>query len=223
MFQNDMDWFPLYISLKTSLCAAAIAFGLGVTAARLVFGMRGKAKAVIDGLLMLPLVLPPTVVGFCLLIFLGRNSFFGILLQKIGIRVIFSWEATVIAATVVAFPLVYRTVRSSLEQIEPSVLEAARILGVSEWTIFFRIMLPYARSGCIAGTILGFTRALGEFGATLMIAGNIPHRTQTIPIAIWSSVEGNEMNAALIWTLLIIVLSFFVVIPLNFYGEQRRT
>jgi molybdate transport system permease protein len=216
-----MDWSPLFISLKTSLCATVIAFLFGIVAARLVIGLRKQVKAVIDVILTLPLVLPPTVVGFCLLLIFGWNSPVGQLLRKIGIRIVFSWEATVLAAAVVAFPLIYRTVRASFEQLEPSVLDAARTLGLSEWTIFGRVMLPAALPGCAAGAVLGFARALGEFGATLMIAGNIPKRTQTIPVAIWSAAEGNDMHTALIWVLLIIVLSFFMILPLNLLGEKR--
>jgi len=218
----NMDWSPLFISLKTSICATAIAFCFGVAVARLVFGLRGKIMAVVDCILTLPLVLPPTVVGFFLLLIFGWNSPVGQLLRKIGIRIVFSWEATVIAATVVAFPLIYRTVRASFEQIEPSILDAARTLGLSEWTIFRRVMLPMAWPGCAAGAILGFARALGEFGATLMIAGNIPGRTQTIPIAIWGAAEGNDMHTAMIWVLLIVVVSFLAILPLNLYAEKQQ-
>ncbi|MDR2117610.1 MAG: molybdate ABC transporter permease subunit [Planctomycetaceae bacterium] len=216
-----MDYSPLFISLKTSICATIVAFLFGIIAARLAIGLPKRVKAVLDVILTLPLVLPPTVIGFILLLIFGWNSPVGQLLRKIGIRIVFSWEATVIAATVVAFPLIYRTIRASLEQIEPSVLDAARTLGLSEWTIFWHIMLPMTLPGCIAGAILGFARALGEFGATLMIAGNIPKRTQTIPVAIWSAAEGNDMQTALIWVLLIIVISFFIILPLNLFGEKR--
>ncbi|MDR3182881.1 MAG: molybdate ABC transporter permease subunit [Planctomycetaceae bacterium] len=215
------DWSPLFISLKTSLCATVIAFFLGIVAARLVAGMNGKSKAAVDCILTLPLVLPPTVVGFFLLLIFGWNSPVGQLLRKVGIRIIFSWEAAVIAAAVVAFPLIYRTIRASLEQIEPSILDAARTLGLSEWTIFWRVMLPICLPGCAAGAVLGFARALGEFGATLMIAGNIPGKTQTIPVAIWSAAGGNEMNIALIWVLIIVSISFFVLFPLNIFGKSR--
>ena len=132
-----MDWSPLFISLKTSICATIIAFLFGMVAARLAIGLHKRVKAVLDVLLTLPLVLPPTVIGFGLLLIFGWNSPAGQLLRKIGIRIVFSWEATVIAATVVAFPLIYRTIRASFEQIEPSILDAAKTLGLSEWTIFW--------------------------------------------------------------------------------------
>jgi len=218
---NALDWSPLVISLKTSVCATIVAFVFGVPVARLVYGMTGRLRAVCDALFTLPLVLPPTVVGFILLIVFGWQSPVGIALRSIGYRLIFTWEATVVAASVVAFPLIYRTVRAAFEQIDPTVMDAARTLGLSEQTIFFRIMLPCAFPGCIAGMVLGFARALGEFGATLMIAGNIPGRTQTIPVAIWSAVEGNEMVEAGIWVAIIVVLSLLVIMPLNIFGARR--
>ncbi|MDR1483918.1 MAG: molybdate ABC transporter permease subunit [Planctomycetaceae bacterium] len=216
-----MDWSPFFISLKTSFFATFIAFFLGIFFARFVSGLGLRLRGVIDVILTLPLVLPPTVVGFCLLLLFGWSSPVGIFLRWFGIRVVFSWEATVIAATVVAFPLIYRTVRASFEQVDTSVIDAARTLGLSEFTIFWRILLPVSIPGCVAGVVLGFARALGEFGATLMIAGNIPQRTQTIPVAIWSAVEGNEMRVAMIWVLLIVIISFFIILPLNLFGGKR--
>jgi molybdate transport system permease protein len=216
-----MDWSPFFISIKTSFCAVFIAFFLGIFSAWFVSGLGLRFRGVLDVILTLPLVLPPTVVGFCLLLIFGWNSPVGYFLRCFGIRIIFSWEATVIAATVVAFPLVYRTVRASFEQVDSSVIDAARTLGLSEFTIFWRILLPMSLSGCVAGVVLGFARALGEFGATLMIAGNIPQRTQTIPVAIWSAVEGNEMWLGMFWVFLIVLISFFIILPLNLLGGKR--
>lgn len=210
-----MDWSPLVISLKTSLMATALAFVLGIVAARLLQGFHGRVKAVLDVLLVMPMVLPPTVVGFFLLLVFGRKSPVGAFLFDLGIRVVFSWEATVIAATVVAFPLVYRTFRGSLEQIDPTIVHAARTLGLPEWLIFLRIQLPMAWPGAIAGTVLGFARALGEFGATLMLAGNIPGRTQTIPVAIFFAADGNDMDKAKLWVAIIVAISFAVVFAVN--------
>ena len=217
----SIDWSPLLVSFKTSIVATIIAFFFGVIAARLVLRLRGRTQAILDGIFTLPMVLPPTVLGFFLLVIFGRNSPIGRLLMEIGIRIIFSWEATVIAAAVVAFPLIYKTVRASFEQIDPTVLQAARTLGLPETLIFFRIMIPMAWSGATAGSILGFARALGEFGATLMIAGNIPGRTQTIPIAIFFSAEGGHMNLALMWVLIIVAISFSVIIAMNFLGRRK--
>jgi molybdate transport system permease protein len=217
-----MDWTPLYVSLKTSAVATAIAFIFGILAARAVFGMKGPVQTLFDGIFTLPMVLPPTVLGFFLLVIFGRNSPVGQLLLKFGVRIIFSWEATVIAAAVVAFPLIYRTVLSSFEQIDTAIVASARTLGLSERTIFFRIMLPMAAPGTAGGTILGFARALGEFGATLMIAGNIPGRTQTIPVAIFFAAEGGDMNRALAWVLVIVTISFGVIVLMNGSGRKKR-
>lgn len=176
-------------------------------------------RALADGLLTLPMVLPPTVLGFFLLLIFGRNSPIGQVLRSIGLRVVFSWGATVISAAVVSLPLLYRTVRSSFEQIDPLVIAAGRTLGLSEWTIFWRIMLPMSWPGIAAGSILGFARALGEFGATLMLAGNIPGRTQTIPVAIFFAAESGRMDAALVWVLIITGISFMVILPVNARGR----
>lgn len=216
----EFDLSPLWISLKTTFTATIITFLLGIAAARWMVGYHGKGKALIDGLFTLPLVLPPTVVGFFLLLLLGKNGIFGQL--QLGISVIFSWAATVIAATVVAFPLMYKTALGAFTQIDPNLLCAARTLGASEWTIFWKITLPLALPGIMAGTILAFARALGEFGATLMLAGNIPGKTQTIPIAIFFAVEGGEINQALGWVLVIVAISLAATISLNYWSNQPK-
>jgi molybdate ABC transporter permease protein len=216
-----VDSSPLIISLATT-CAATIAtFFLGLMAARLMYDVRGGLRAWIDGALTLPLVLPPTVVGFFLLLIFGRRGFIGHALEQIGITIVFSWPATVIAATVVAFPLMYRTALGAFEQVNPTLLQAARTLGATEWVVFRRILLPLAAPGVIAGTVLAFARALGEFGATLMLAGNIPGRTQTMPIAIFSAAEGGDMRAALRWVILIVVLSLAIIRLLNYEQTKR--
>ena len=200
-----IDPSPLWISLATTCAATTATFFLGMLAARLMYGARGGLRAWIDGLLTLPLVLPPTVVGFFLLVLLGRRSLIGHALEQIGIVIVFSWPATVIAATVVAFPLMYRTTLGAFEQVNPVLLDAARTLGASEGRIFRRVLLPMAAPGVLAGTVLAFARALGEFGATLMLAGDIPGRTQTMPIAIFSAAEGGDMRVAFLWVALIVV------------------
>ena len=210
-----IDLSPLFISLATT-CAATIAtFFLGLLAARWMFGLRGGLRAWIDGILTLPLVLPPTVVGFFLLVIFGRHSFIGQALQQIGITIVFSWPATVIAATAVAFPLMYRTTLGAFEQVNPTLLDAARTLGASEARVFRRVLLPLAAPGVLAGTVLAFARSLGEFGATLMLAGNIPGRTQTMPLAIFSAVEDGHMLVALVWVSLIVALSVGIIRLLN--------
>jgi len=215
-----IDPSPLYISLATTSAATVATFFLGLLAARWMYGVRGSLRAWIDGILTLPLVLPPTVVGFFLLLLLGRRSYIGHALGQIGITIVFSWPATVIAATVVAFPLMYRTALGGFEQVNPNLLDAARTLGASERVVFLRVLLPLAAPGVLAGTVLAFARALGEFGATLMLAGNIPGRTQTMPMAIFSAVEDGDMRAALLWVGLIVALSLGIIRLLN---RQRRT
>jgi molybdate transport system permease protein len=211
----ELDLSPLYISLCTTCAATVATFFLGMAAARLMYGVRGSLRAWIDGVLTLPLVLPPTVVGFFLLLLFGRRSFVGHALQQIGINVVFSWPATVIAATVVAFPLMYRTTLGAFDQVNRNYLDAARTLGASEGVVFRRVLLPLAAPGVLAGTVLAFARAMGEFGATLMLAGNIPGRTQTMPIAIFSAAAGGDMSGALLWVGLIVVISLAIIRLLN--------
>jgi len=219
----NLDLSPVWISLKTATTATAIAFVLGLLAARWMLGYRGKAKGLIDGILTSPLVLPPSVLGFLLLLLFGKQGPAGQLLQLFDFTVIFSWWATVIAATVVAFPLMYKTSLGALKQIDRNLLACSRTLGASEWTVFWRIMLPLAKPGIIAATLLAFARALGEFGATLMLAGNIPGKTQTIPIAIFFAAESGAMDEALIWVLVILALSLGVITAVNFWSEDRGT
>jgi molybdate ABC transporter permease protein len=217
-----IDPSPLWISLATTCAATAATFFLGLLAARTMYGVRGSWRAWIDGLLTLPLVLPPTVVGFFLLLLLGRHSFIGHALEQIGIVIVFSWPATVIAATVIAFPLMYRTTLGAFMQVNPNLLDAARTLGASEGMVFRRVLLPMAAPGVLAGTVLAFARAMGEFGATLMLAGNIPGRTQTMPIAIFSAAEGGDMRVAFLWVGLIVVLSLAIIRLLNQESRNRK-
>ncbi|HKS83159.1 MAG TPA: molybdate ABC transporter permease subunit [Candidatus Acidoferrales bacterium] len=196
---NPLDWSPIWISLATSVTATLITLVAGLAAAAWRERRDGPAIALIDGIFLLPLVLPPTVVGFFLLLLFGRRGPLGELLEHIGVTIVFSWPSTVIAAAVVAFPLMYLTARASMEQVDPQFLQAARTLGATEWRVFREVTLPLAWPGVLAGTILSFARALGEFGATLMIAGNIPGRTATIPIAIYFAVEADDIRSALAW------------------------
>jgi molybdate transport system permease protein len=218
-----IDTSPLWISLATTCAATVATFFLGMLAAKLMYGVRGSRRAWIDGLLTLPLVLPPTVVGFFLLLLLGRHSLIGHALEQIGIVIVFSWPATVIAATVVAFPLMYRTTLGAFEQVNPNLLDAARTLGASEWRVFRRVLLAQAAPGVLAGTVLAFARAMGEFGATLMLAGNIPRRTQTMPIAIFSAAEGGDTRVAFLWVSLIVVLSLAIIRLLHWERKTRKT
>ncbi|MDJ0650248.1 MAG: molybdate ABC transporter permease subunit [Xenococcaceae cyanobacterium MO_188.B19] len=216
------DLTPIWISLKTATTATVITFFLGIMAARWMFNYRGKSKEVIEGLLTAPLVLPPTVVGFLLLLLLGKNGFIGQILASFGVTVIFSWYATVIASTVVAFPLMYKTALGAFKQIDRNLFACARTLGASENSIFWQIMLPLAKPGLIAGTLLAFARALGEFGATLMLAGSIPGKTETIPIAIFFAAEGGAMDRALFLVIIMLAISLGVIVGVNYGTEARQ-
>jgi molybdate transport system permease protein len=216
-----MDWSPLWISLATSITATAITLAAGLAAAVWRERRTSSAIALIDGIFLLPLVLPPTVVGFLLLLLFGRNGPLGKLLLYVGATVVFSWPATVIAAAVVAFPLMYLTARAALEQVDPEYLQAARTLGATEWRVFREVALPLAWPGVLAGTILSFARALGEFGATLMLAGNIPGRTETIPIAIYFAVEANEIERAMAWCFVDIAISLTLLAGLYYWTHTQ--
>ena len=216
-----MDFSPLYISLKTAGLATVITFILGIYAARFICKLK-KYKGFIDGIITLPLVLPPTVVGFFLLLFLGKNSFIGQFLALFDINIIFSWPATVITAVVVSFPLMYRTTRGAFEQIDKDLIFAARTLGMSEEKIFWKIILPLAKSSILAGAILSFARALGEFGATIMLAGNIPGKTQTMSTAIYSAVQANDQETAFVWAGIIIIVSLMVMVLMNYWLKQQQ-
>ena len=214
-------WSPLQISIETSVTATLITLVAGLAAAAWRERRSGPAMAILDGIFLLPLVLPPTVVGFFLLLLFGRNGPLGKLLLALGTTVVFSWPATVIAAAVVAFPLMYLTARAALEQVDSRYLEAARTLGASEWRVFSAIALPLAWPGVLAGTILSFARALGEFGATLMLAGNIPGRTATIPIAIYFAVEANDVQSAVAWCLVDVVISLALLSGLYYWTRTQ--
>ena len=217
-----MDFSPLWISLKTAFVATVITFIIGIVISYKMANYRGKGRGIIDGIFTLPLILPPTVVGFFLLLICGKNGVIGKIIMSFDKNIIFTWSATVIAATVVSFPMMYRTCRSAFEQIDKNMILAARTLGLSESKIFFKIAIPLAWPGIIGGLVLSFARALGEFGATLMIAGNIPGRTQTMPVAIFFAVEGGDMNKAMLWVLIIVAISFIMIFLLNFWSDKQQ-
>jgi molybdate transport system permease protein len=215
----QIDYTPIIISVKTAAVSTALTFFIGITVAWRMARSGGRFKGALDAVLNLPLVLPPTVVGFFLLLVFGKNGPAGKFLALMDTSVIFTWSATVIAATVVSFPLMYRTARGAFEQLDGNVISAARTLGASERRIFWKIAVPLAWPGIAAGTILAFARSLGEFGATLMIAGNIPGKTQTIPVAIYFAAEGGDMDKALVWVMLIVAISFAVIVTMNYWSE----
>ncbi len=216
------DISPLWISFKIATLATLITFFLGISAAYWMLDYRGRWRSLIEAIFISPLIMPPTVVGFLLLILLGRNGFLGQLLHLVNINIVFTWYGAAITATVVAFPLMYKTTLAAFEQIDTNLQKAARTLGANEITVFWRITFPLALPGILAGATLAFARALGEFGATLMLAGNIPGQTQTIPMAIYFAVESGETNEAWAWSIIILTISLSAIGIVNFWQESKR-
>ena len=223
-FLAEINWSPLWISLKTGFTATVIAFFLGIFFARLVMKMKPVSRGILDGILTMPLVLPPTVAGFILLLLFSlRRPFGAFLLDNFDIKIVQTWKGCVIAASVIAFPLMYRNARAAFEQVDVNLIYAARTLGMSEAKIFFRIQLPAAWPGVAAATILAFARAVGEFGATIMLAGNIPGRTQTMSVAIYTAVQSGDRSLAYYWVAIIMGISFFTIFLMNYWmGYQER-
>jgi len=223
MVVNYMDNFiePILISLKIAFLATMAAFVIGTACARLMTRVNLPGKEVIETLLTLPMVLPPTVVGFGLLLLLGRNGPLGKLLAALfHIQVVFTLWGAVIAAVVVAFPLVYINVRAGLEKVDVNQERAARTLGAGELKVFFTITLPLAWPGLVSGIVLAFTRSLGEFGATLMVAGSIPGQTQTIPMAVYFSVMNGDTQDAMPLVTCVIAFSFFLLLWFNWWSRK---
>ncbi|MDO4182855.1 MAG: molybdate ABC transporter permease subunit [Coriobacteriia bacterium] len=219
-FLTTLDWSPLWITLKTTLTAIVFIFILGLAAAYFILHLPPRAQDIFDSIFTIPMVLPPTVCGFILLWLCGKNTPFGQFFIDIGFPLIFSWPATVIAAVIVAFPLMYRSARGAFENLEPNMLDAARTLGWSNARIFFKLMLPLSWSSIAAGTVLSFARALGEFGATLFLAGNYLGITRTIPIAIYFEWMNGNNEIAWFWTFIIIVFSFIVILFINLWSSH---
>ncbi|MEA4923222.1 MAG: molybdate ABC transporter permease subunit [Eubacteriaceae bacterium] len=214
-----MDFSPVLISLKTAAMSIVFTFLLGILCARWVAFMKSpRAKMIIDGILTLPLVLPPTVLGFFLLLIFGVKRPIGhFILETFGVTIVFTWWATVIAAVVVAFPLMYRSARGAFEQVDRDLIYAGRTLGMKEGDIFRRVVIPNALPGIASGGVLAFARGLGEFGATIMLAGNIAGRTRTLPLAIYSDVAGGDMQSAYSYVAILCVFSFVIVVALNYF------
>ncbi len=219
-FLAELDWSPLWVTLKTTGVAIVIIFVLGLLAAYWCLHLSQKAKNVADSIFTIPMVLPPTVCGFILLYLCGRNTAFGSFFIDIGFPLIFSWPATVIAAVVVAFPLMYRSALGAFENLDPNMLDAARTLGWSNARIFVKLMLPLSWSSIAAGTVLSFARALGEFGATLFLAGNYLGITRTIPIAIYFEWMNGNDGVAWFWTAIVIGFSFLVILFINLWSSR---
>ena len=213
---GSINWSPLWISLKTGIMATIIAFFLGILAARLVMKLNRKLKWILDGIFTLPLVLPPTVAGFfLLLLFSLRRPFGKFLYTEFDIKVVQTWTGCIIAAAVIAFPLMYRNARAAFEQVDITMIQSGRTLGLSESKIFWKIVMPIASPGIASGTILAFARALGEYGATSMLAGNILGKTRTIAVAIASETSAGNYDTAGIWVAIIVVMSFFIILSIN--------
>jgi molybdate transport system permease protein len=194
---TDGAWVALALTLKVAGCATVINLLLGVGVGWAMARWRFAGRELIDAVLTLPMVMPPTVLGYYLLVVIGTQGPVGAwLLQHFGIRMIFTWQAAVIAATIVAFPLVFKAARAAFENVEPQLEDAARTLGIGEAAVFFRVSLPLAWRGILAGLLLSFARALGEFGATLMVAGSIPGKTQTLSIAVYEAVQAGKDDTA---------------------------
>jgi molybdate ABC transporter permease protein len=209
------DLSPLWISFKVSLLATLITAILGTVTAYKMYGCRSREKSavanslrsIVNSILIAPLILPPTVVGFILLMLLGKNSGFGQVLALWNLRFIFTWYAAVVAAVIISFPLMYRAALGAFEQIDKVLLDAARVEGASEKAVFWFIALPLALPGLLGGTMLAFARALGEFGATLMLAGNIPGQTQTMPMAVYFAVEAGAIEEGWFWAIALMSVS----------------
>lgn len=209
-----MEITPFILSVEVAFVSTIITFFVGIYAAIIIIRIK-KFSSLFDIIFTLPLVLPPTVVGFFLLLVFGRNSFIGGLLSKVGISFVFDLKGAILASFIVAFPLMYRTSRGAFEQIDNNIINAARTLGKSENWIFWRIILPNSWQSILSGTILSFTRSLGEFGATIMIAGNIPNKTQTISLAIYTAVQAGDKELAFKWVIIIVAISFVSIMMMN--------
>ncbi|MBE6028758.1 MAG: molybdate ABC transporter permease subunit [Clostridiales bacterium] len=221
-FLESLDWSPLIISLKTGVVATIVCFFLGLFAARKVIKLSYKAKAIVDGILTLPMVFPPTVAGFILLLVFSRRRPFGIFLdQQLDIQVVHTWLGCILAATVIAFPLMYRNARAAFEQIDANLVYAGRTLGMSEMSIFWKIVVPTAGPGIASGTILTFARAMGEYGATSMLAGNIPGKTGTVSQRIAMVIQDGDFATAGFWVVIVLLISFGIIFMVNMVTGSR--
>ena len=219
---KNLDWSPLFISIKTGIVATIFSFFLGIYAARKVVKTTPGKKAIIDGILTLPMVLPPTVAGFFLLLIFSRRRPFGIFLfENFGIKVVQTWLGCIIAATVISFPLMYRNAGAAMEQIDVNLIYAGRTLGMSDTEIFWKVVIPTAGPGIASGTILTFARALGEYGATSMLAGNIPGKTGTISQKIAMVIQDGDYMTAGVWVAIVMVIAFLVIFLMNLISGKK--
>lgn len=219
---GQIDFFPLWLSLRTAGISTVIVFIAGLFFAYMISRRHFFMKNVVEAIFLLPLVLPPTVVGFGLLFLFGKNGLIGKwLMEWFDFQIVFSWYGALIAAVVVSFPLMYQSATAAFTQYDKSYEQVALTLGKSRWQVFWTVSFPLAWPGLLAGVVLAFARGLGEFGATLMLAGYIPNVTETIPLAIYFAVESNQMDVAKFWVLIIIVLGFSAILWLNWWSSKR--
>lgn len=217
----DVTWVALGLSLKVAAWATALNIVLGIGTGFVLARYRFPGRELLDSLLTLPMVMPPTVLGYYLLVLVGRRGALGHWLQQFGINLIFTWQGAVVAAAIVAFPLVFKPARIAFEGVDRQLEQAARILGVSEFGVFLRVTLPLAWRGILAGVLLGFVRALGEFGATLMVAGSIPGKTQTLSIAIYEAVQAGQDDAANMMVLVTSVVCVAILLAAGRLAPRR--
>jgi molybdate transport system permease protein len=216
---------PILLSLRVAVLATALTLIAGLGLARLFTSRAVPLRRVWESLILLPMVFPPTITGYLLLVLFGRRSPVGELLSRLGLSVVFTWAAAVIASFVVSLPLMFQSCKAALRSVDSQLENAARTLGLVEGRVFLRVTLPLATPGILSGTALSFARALGEFGATLMVAGNIPGRTQTIPLALYSAVEGGRSIEANILLAVTVALSFGLIAVVSIYerrGSKER-
>jgi molybdate transport system permease protein len=219
-----VNWFPLWLSLRVAAVATLVSLALGLWIAYLLANRRFRGKELLDALVTLPLVLPPTVLGYYLLVVLGRSSPLGHVYEWVfGGPLVFTWQAAVVASTLHAIPLLVKSARAAFETVDRSYEKAARNLGASDWRVFWRVTLPLSRRAVIAATVLAFARALGDFGATLMIAGDIPGKTQTAAIAIYDAVEGGDTMVARVMVLVLSLMAMAIVYAANRLQQRQVT
>lgn len=218
-----MDWSPIFISMKTASLSILITFFIGLIVAWGIVKMKNdKIKIALDSVFTLPLVLPPTVVGFFLLWIFGVRGPIGrFFIDFFAVKIVFSWYATVIAAVVMSFPLMYRSARGAFEQVDTNLLDAGRTLGMSEWKIFWKVLFANALPGIISGGILAYARGLGEFGATAMLAGNIAGQTRTLPMVVYSDVAAGNMGSAFNYVVVIVVIAFIAISIMDYIAIRQ--
>lgn len=223
IFGAAFDWQPLILSFKVAAAALAVTFFAGTASAHFVARRRFRGKSVLDAVLMLPLVLPPVVTGYALLLLLGRRGAFGAWLENtFGIQLLFTPTAAVIASSIVAFPLMYSSAKAAFSRIDTHLLDAARAMGASRSRVFWTVTFPMSATGLAAGAVLTFARALGEFGATIMVAGNIAGRTATAPTAIYMASEGGDLQTAGVYAIVIAVFNFAFIVGLNWWLREAK-